>query len=486
MTSEKLDYDVVIIGAGISGICFAYRLQERHPDLTYCILESRKEIGGTWSFFKYPGLRSDSDLYTFGFPWRPWTETEPIAQGAAIVNYMKRTVAADGIDKHIKFEHRVSNLSWSSSSKTWTTRVNADGRESTIRSRLAIMATGYYDYEQGLHAHIPGIKDFSGEVVHPQFWPEDLSYKDKNVVIIGSGATAITLLPAMAKEAKHVTMLQRSPSYILSVPVHNKLENVIRAICPKTLASKIIRMKWIVWPTMFRTWCLWFPNAAKRHMRKATLAQVPPELVDSDFKPSYNPFEQRMCMCPDGDFYQCLREGKGSIKTGLIDTVTDKDIKLKSGEELHPDVIITATGLKLRLGGGIKVDVDGEDFQINEHYVWKGLMFDTLPNFFFSFGYFDNAWTLGVDTSAQLACRLIKQMQRDRVDVIIPTRSEEEKQTMKDKRFMPLTSTYVEKALSVLPKLGDRPQWCGRSTYLVEMFTVKFGDIRTGLRCVRS
>ena len=483
----RVDYDVVIVGAGISGITFAYRLQERNPKLSYCILERRDELGGTWSFFKYPGLRSDSDMHTFGFPWAAWTGPKPLADGSAIAEYMRQAVVDKGIDQRIKVRHKVEQLSWSSKRTCWTIdAIVNDTDYVTLSSRFVLLATGYFDYEQPLRAHVPGIEQFRGNVVHPQFWPEDLSVKEKNVAIIGSGATAITLLPALAREAKHTTIVQRSPSYILSIPVEDQFERTMRAHLPVALASRLIRLKWIMFPIMFRKLCLWFPNAARRFMRKTTMAELGTgESLDPHFNPRYNPFEQRMCMCPDGDFYQCLRDGRGSIKTGSIDEVTQTSIKLNSGEELRPDIIVTATGLQLRLGGGIKMLVDGTLVHIPDKHVWRGLMLEDIPNLTFSFGYLDAAWTLGVDISAQMTCRLLKQMEIDNVAAIVPEMNGKDKCKVSEIRFMPLKSTYVEKGLSALPKLADRSQWRQRSTYLWEVLALRFADIRTDLRWIK-
>lgn len=478
-----LDFDVIIIGAGISGICFAHRLQERNPNLSYCILEQRSEIGGTWSLFRYPGIRSDSDLHTFGFPWKPWTEKESIAQGDAIVRYMKRTATDEAIDRKIKFNRTVREMDWDSKAKAWSieTLVHSKTAE-TLQCRFVLLATGYYDYDQPLEALIPGIKNFTGKVIHPQFWPKDLDYENKDVVVIGSGATAITLLPSLASTAKHTTMLQRSPSYVMAVPGEDSFDRFARKWMPSWMASKLIRLKWICLPTAFRAYCLAFPTRARKMVMGMTQAQLgKDEKLDPNFSPTYNPFEQRMCMCPNGDFYESLRDGRSSIKTGHIKNVTADTIELESGDQLHPDIIVTATGLKLRLGGGIDISIDGKPYAIPEHYAWKGLMLEDAPNLVFSFGYFDASWTLGVDTSAKLACRLLKQMQVDKVCAIVPSRGEADRKKMNDISFMPLSSTYVQKGLRALPKVGDRAQWRPRSTYLWEIFSVKFGDIRTGL-----
>lgn len=399
---------------------------------------------------------------------------------------MKRTMKEDGINKHTKLNHQVQRLHWSSKSKSWATDVLVDGKASkTIRSRFIFLATGYYDYDEPLQADIPGINNFEGTVAHPQFWPEDLDYTNKNVVIVGSGATAITLLPAMAASTNHVTMLQRSPGYIRFIPTKSTLERFIFAVLPAYLAHKLVRLKWIIIPAIFRAYCTRFPKAARRQVLKASQEALGKDAnVESHLEPRYDPFEQRMCLCPDGDFFEVLRSGKATIKTGVIEAVTAMSIKLQSGEELHPDIIVTATGLKLRLGGRIKIDVNGQPIHLNKYHVWKGLMIEGLPNLIFSFGYLDASWTLGVDVSAKLACRIISEMQEEGAQAIVPQLSVEERQNMKDERFMPLKSTYVEKALMVLPKLGDKPQWRRRGPYFQELLGLKFGDIRTGLEYI--
>ncbi|KAK6437562.1 hypothetical protein LTR95_006246 [Oleoguttula sp. CCFEE 5521] len=487
MARASVDYDAVIIGAGISGINFAYRLQERNPHLSYIILEGRHEIGGTWSLFKYPGIRSDSDLYTFGFPWRPWTSNDSIALGDSIVNYVRESASMFGIDKRIQYNTQVETANWSSQEKAWTASVKVNGKtEQKIKSRWMLYCTGYYDYHNPLATVIPGIENFKGKVVHPQFWPEDLNYEGKNMVSIGSGATAVTLLPVVAEKASHVTMLQRSPSYLLSQPREDAVERFARKWFPIWMAYKIIRAKWLVGSFLFVSYCTYFPAGAKRLVKKATKAQLPLDFkMDPHFEPKYNVFEQRLCFCPDGDFYQCLREGKGSISTGVIDTVTENSIKLKSGEELNPDIIVTATGLKLLIAGGIKITVDGTPYDPSEKFFWKGVMLEDLPNAAYVIGYVDASWTLGADATAQMVCRIMKQMDKEKVIEVVPRLSDDERANMKEKPVLRLTSTYISVGKRQLPKAGDRGQWAPRSYYFQDILMAWYGNIKSGMDWVK-
>lgn len=435
-----------------------------------------------------PGIRSDSDLYTFGFPWRPWKENTSIAKGELIINYMKESASANGIDKKILFKHHVDAANFSSEHKTWTFDVTAHGTEKkTFRSRFFLMCTGYYNYDEPLKTVIPGIDNFKGDVVHPQFWPKDLDYTDKNVVIVGSGATAITLLPAMAEKASHVTILQRSPSYLLSTPSEDGIEKAIRKYCSESWQHKLIRWKWLLLPFLIVNFCYYFPARARKLFLAATKPQLPAHIAqDPHFTPSYNPFEQRVCFCPDADFYKTLRSGKGNVETGVIDTMTSDTIKLKSGKELHPGVIVTATGLKLRIGGGMKVSVDQKLYNVPEHFVWKGVMLEDLPNCAFVIGYVDASWTLGADATAQMVCRMLKQMNKEGVVEVVPRRTEQEKATMQEAPLLKLTSTYIQKGKDILPKCGDRGQWQARSYYFKDILMAWFGDIKSGAEWIRG
>ncbi|KJX92970.1 flavin-binding monooxygenase like protein [Zymoseptoria brevis] len=483
-------YDIVVVGAGIAGINFGYRLQERLPNLTYTILEGRHELGGTWSLFKYPGIRSDSDLFTFGFPWRPWHEDSSIAHGGSIHKYMKESAAEYGIDKKIQYNTMVENADYSSASNSWTLQTKVNGEKNkTFKARWIMMCTGYYDYHNPMQVDIPGINNFKGQVIHPQFWPEDLDYANKDVVIIGSGATAVTVLPVMAEKAKHVTMLQRSPTYILAAPTEDQLEKFIRRwfSWAPNFQDRVFRLKWILAPMLMTTFSAWFPERAKAMMLKLTQAQLPANVpLDPHFTPSYYPWEQRLCVCPNGDFYKSLRQGKSSIATGHIENIDEKTIHLQNGQELSPDIIITATGLKLKFGGGMKVTVNGKPFHIPEKFTWKGVMIEDLPNAAFVVGYVDASWTLGADATAQMMTRMITRMKKEGVVEVTPHQSAKEKEEMKESSLLRLNSTYVKKGMSELPKSGDRGQWTPRSYYFKDIIMAWFGDIKTGTEWVRG
>lgn len=483
MEKGENNYDVVIVGAGISGINFAYRIQERCPGLSYTVLEGRHEMGGTWSLFKYPGIRSDSDLFTFGFPWRPWKENTAIAQGDLIKQYVKDSAAMYGIDKKIQYQTLVNAAQYSSSDKTWSIDAKTDGKDRKFKCRFMLLCTGYYDYQTPLQTEIPGINNFKGQVIHPQFWPEKLDYTNKEVVIIGSGATAITVLPVMSETAKRVTMLQRSPSYVMAVPQEDAMEKFIRRWFGwfPAFQHAAIRIKWILAPLLLTTLSTKYPERMKAMMHKITQKQLPSSIPrDPHFTPRYNPWEQRMCMCPDGDFFKSLRSGKADIATGRIEQISSDTIKLENGQELHPDIIVTATGLKLRFAGGMNLTVDGKPYTVSDHFVWKGQMLENLPNAAFVVGYVDASWTLGADATAQLITRMFNQMKKEGVVEVIPQRTEKEKQTMKESNLLRLNSTYVTKGKNMLPKAGDSGQWLPRSNYIRDIFMAWYGDIKSG------
>ncbi|KAL2076252.1 hypothetical protein VTL71DRAFT_1195 [Oculimacula yallundae] len=479
----RVDMDVIIVGAGISGINAGYRVQTELPGYKYTILEARNAIGGTWDLFRYPGIRSDSDLHTFGFPWRPWTKANSIADGESIRKYIRESAEVNGIDKKIRFHHKLLASDWSSSTQRWTLSVDADGEKIKLSARFVIFSTGYYDYDQPLKASIPGIDNFQGKTIHPQFWPEDFDHTGKKIVIIGSGATAITLLPNLADKAAQVTILQRSPSYIMALPAVDPTGNFIRKWFPTWFAHTIVRWKFLILPFIFFKFCRAFPNAARKVIRGNTEKQLGPNSkvpIDPNFKPSYNPWEQRLCVCPDGDFFKALHKGNADMVTDTIKTVTANGIKTDSGKTIDADVIITATGLKMQLAGGSKLSVDGKRINVADKYVWKGVMLQDVPNAAIVIGYTNASWTLGADATARLVCRLLKKMDQSEDGMV--TAAIEPGTKMNPSPMLNLNSTYIEKAKGELPKSGDVAPWTPRSNYLTDYWVAGYGNLSKGLK----
>ncbi|RLL95408.1 hypothetical protein CFD26_104997 [Aspergillus turcosus] len=477
------DYDIIIIGAGISGINAAYRIQSQLPNLRYAILEARNAIGGTWDLFKYPGIRSDSDLFTFGFSWHPWNQDNPIAEGASITKYMRDTAAQYGIDKHIHFQHRLVAADWSSADNVWKLAVEHEGEPKSYTARFVIFGTGYYNYHEPLTADVPGLSQFQGQIIHPQFWPEDLDYTDKKVVIIGSGATAVTLLPKLAEKAAKVTMLQRSPTYILALP--NRQNSLLSWILPNTLNRKLQRLRWIMTSRFFFLFCQTFPWMGRLLLKLSVVRQLPKNIpYDPHFKPRYNPWDQRLCICPDGDFFKSLHSGRADVKTDTIRQVTANGIELTSGDFLDADIIVTATGLKLQIAGGTSITVDGEKQRVSDKYVWKGVMLQDLPNASFVIGYTNASWTLGADATALFVCRLLKWMERHNKVAAIPRLNPVLAKQMQPRRLLNLNSTYVTAAEKDLPKAADRGPWRPRDNYLSDLMFAKYGRLNQGLEWV--
>jgi cation diffusion facilitator CzcD-associated flavoprotein CzcO len=440
-------------------------------------------MGGTWDLFRFPGIRSDSDLHTFGFPWRPWQSAKSLADGESIRTYIKECAEEFGIDRNIRFNHKVLSADWSSDEQQWTVSVEADGRQSTLKGRWIIWGTGYYDYNEPLKVDIPGLENFQGKVIHPQFWPEDLDYTNKKIAVIGSGATAVTLIPNLADKAAKVTMVQRSPSYVVSVPAVDPSAELMRKYLPSWMASQLIRWKYLMIPLIFFNVCRTFPNFAKNLVKRGMKAELPPSIsVDPHFNPSYTPWEQRLCVCPDNDFFKSLGSGKADIVTGNIKTVTANSIITESGDTVDADIIVTATGLKILLGGHAKISVDGEPFDFADNYVWKGVMLQDLPNSCIVFGYANASWTLGADATAQMVCRMLKHMDSNNFSAAIPRVQRGE--SLKPKPLLNLNSTYIEKAKGALPKAGNKGPWVPRTNYFVDYWVARCGNLTQNMEFI--
>ncbi|KAH7124206.1 putative monooxygenase [Dactylonectria macrodidyma] len=491
-TKPQAAFDVIIAGSGLSGLNVAYRLQERVPGLKYTILEARGDLGGTWDFFKYPGLRSDSDLYTFGFAWNPWRHKNPIAEGESqtlplqpplIMEYLKSSAAKAGIDKHIQFNQKVISADFSTKTNMWSVGTEHDGSPREVHGRFIFMCTGYYSYAEGLQVKIPGLENFGGKVAHPQFWPSDYDDSGKSVVIIGSGATAITLLPTLAQTAGHVTMLQRSPGYIITAPPEDAFDKTTLALFPVRMADRILRIKYIVQATVLVWWCTMMPKMAAgwlkgfaRDALKGTDVSV-----DTHFTPTYDPFTQRVCYAPSGDFFDAIRSGKASVETAHIKEVTKDSIVLGNGRILRPDIIVTATGLKVQFGGRVRMTIDnGNPLQLGGSYVWKNAMMAGVPNVFWAIGYTDFSWTLGVDITAFITARLINRMMAKNCTAIVPRLDTRNLEADRVPLFR-LQSTYVKAAKGESPLALRRKNWRPRGSYLSDLMDAKYGNLEVDL-----
>ncbi|MEU8232581.1 NAD(P)/FAD-dependent oxidoreductase [Actinoplanes sp. NPDC048967] len=460
--------EVLVIGAGLSGIGAAYRLQTECPGRSYAILEAREASGGTWDLFRYPGVRSDSDMFTLGYPFRPWRQPKAIAAGGTILEYLRDTAAEYGIDKHIHYGRRVVAASWSTADARWTVRTGS-GEEWTCS--FLYVCTGYYRYEAGYEADFPGRDSFTGAVVHPQHWPEDLDYAGKRVVIIGSGATAVTLVPAMAEQAAHVTMVQRSPSYLLSLPAK---EGGARLVGPQVVRARNVLLTWALFQAS-RRW----PARVAKSLRAGVARQLPADVpVDPHFAPRYDPWDQRLCVVPDGDLFAAMRAGRASVVTATIDSFTPDGIRLTGGEHLAADVIVTATGLTMVAFGEIALSVDGRPVDAHELHVYKAMMFDGVPNLAWCVGYTNASWTLRADLTSRYVCRLLNYLDRHRIDIATPRLPAGAHDT--GEPLMNLSSGYVRRAAAVLPRQSDRRAWRMLNNYLLDMPRMRLSRIDDG------
>ena len=457
-------FDVLIVGAGLSGIGAAVHLQKDCPDRSYAILEGREAIGGTWDLFRYPGIRSDSDMYTLGYNFKPWEEAKAIADGPSIRNYIAETARDHDIGKHIQFGHKVRSADWDSSTARWTvTTARADGSTGNFTCNFLYMCSGYYSYSEGYKPEWAGEANFGGQVIQPQFWPENLDYAGKKIVIIGSGATAVTLVPAMAEQAARVTMLQRSPTYMVSQPGRDAIANALRKILPAQMAYDIVRWKNV-------TMGMWFYDQTRKNpakVRSALLGRLQkllPEGYDMarHFTPKYNPWDQRLCLVPDGDLFDAIKAGKADIVTDTIEHFEPTGIRLASGDLLEADIIVAATGLKLEALGGMAVSVDGQPRRIADTLAYKGMMFSELPNLAISFGYINASWTLRSDLIAEYVGRLLNHMKANGFAVATPTPGPG---VEPERLAMDLSSGYVQRGADALPRSGNRAPWMVTANY---------------------
>ena len=482
MTEEY--FDVVIVGAGLSGIGAVRHLQGNCPDKTYLILEDRETMGGTWDLFRYPGVRSDSDMYTLGYNFKPWQEGKAIADGRSILNYIREAASESDVDQHIRYRQKVTAAKWTSNDASW--RVAAEdsvtGEASTIRCNFILMCSGYYNYEQGYLPEFEGRDRFRGDIVHPQHWPENLDYSGKRVVVIGSGATAVTLIPEMAKKAEHVVMLQRSPTYMASMPDIDWIARVLQWLLPDKVAYAIVRWKNI----QFQRWIYHRSRVAPKSIRKKLLKLARKDLgkdvdFDKHFVPRYDPWDQRLCLVPNGDFFHAVRDGQASVVTDTIAEFTANGIRLESGEELEADIIVTATGLDLRVLGDIKLKVDDQPVDITKTFSYKSMMFSDVPNLVSTFGYINASWTLKADLTAEFSCRLINHMSETGMRQCTPRLPERER-SMGGKNWIDsFSSGYIQRKMHLLPRQGQEAPWINTQNYALDRKTIGEGPIDDGV-----
>jgi cation diffusion facilitator CzcD-associated flavoprotein CzcO len=458
--------DVLIVGAGLSGIGAACHLTRECPGKTYAILERRTELGGTWDLFRYPGIRSDSDMFTFGFNFRPWNETKVLADGPSIKQYVVDTATEYGVHEHIRYGITVLKGSWSSEQGRWTveTRDESTGRKKKITADFIMACTGYYNYDEGYRPEFPGEQDFPGPIIHPQHWPDDLDYQGKKVVIIGSGATAVTLVPAMAAAAAHVTMLQRSPTYIVTLPSTDKVSEQLRRVLPDDVVFRLARRRNIAIQRALYGLSRSRPNVMRSLVLKGAERQLRGKSDVRHFTPTYDPWDQRLCVVPDGDLFRAVREGKADIVTDRIKRFTKTGIELESGDQLEADIIISATGLNVQLMGGAEVEVDGAPLQLNQTVTYKGVMLSGVPNALLVFGYTNASWTLKADLASEYACRLINHMDRHGYSQAVARATDADRGA--DSVLGSLNSGYVRRGNDRLPRQGTNGPWKVRNDYL--------------------
>ena len=474
-------FDVLIVGAGISGIGAACHLQKNCPGKTYLIVEARAAPGGTWDLFRYPGIRSDSDMYTLGYAFKPWTHPRAIADAPQILDYLKETVAEHQLEPHMRYGHKVVSAKWSTARARWEVEIEqqATGDSILLSCDFLHMCSGYYNYDHGYTPEFEGTECFNGPIIHPQHWPEDLDYQGKRVVVIGSGATAVTLVPALAKTAAHVTMLQRSPTYVVSRPAEDRFANKLREILPPALAYFITRWRNILFQRFIYERCRKYPRQAKARIIAMVRDELGPQYdVDTHFTPTYYPWDQRLCLVPDGDMFKAIREGRASVVTDHIDCFTGNGLRLKSGKELQADIIVTATGLELQFLSDVVITVDGEVLEPGRALSYKGMMVSGVPNMALSAGYTNASWTLKCDLTCDYVCRLLNYMDRHGYRICTPVNRDP---NLEVEAYMSLSSGYIQRALDKFPRQGARAPWKLYQNYIRDIFALRFGRLADGV-----
>lgn len=477
----SVNFDVIIVGAGLSGIGMACHLQRNCPGKTYAILEGRGDMGGTWDLFRYPGIRSDSDMHTLGYNFKPWRAAKAIADGPDILSYIKETAKEYNVEKHIHYHHMVKAAHWSDESCRWELEIDNNGSDVKMSCRFLAMCSGYYSYDEGYLPSFPHSDDFTGQIIHPQKWPKDLDYSNKKIVVIGSGATAVTLVPSMAETAAHVTMLQRSPTYIVARPAKDIIANILRKVLPENTAYAITRWKNVFIQRFYYNRARSKPQKTKEFLVKMTKKALGGNYdVDKHFSPSYNPWDQRVCLVPDGDLFKMIKSGKASVETDTIARFTAKGILLNSGKELPADIIVTATGLNLVACGGIELSINGEQVDFASTYTYRGLMYSNVPNFTLTFGYVNASWTLRADIIANYICRIINHMDHKQTLRCTP-RLRKQDEDMPLRPFIEgFTSGYLLRVMDSLPRQGSHEPWTNPQDYKYEKIIFSKQDLEDG------
>ena len=474
MENEKV-LDLIIVGAGLSGIGAAVHINKKNPNIDYCILESRKTLGGTWDFFRYPGIRSDSDMYTLSYSFKPWREKKTISDGQSILKYLNETAKEYKVDQKIQYETKVTSANWNSQESLWEIKCDTVDGVVKYKSRFIHMCCGYYDYNQGYTPNFEGVENFNGDFIHPQSWDEHYDYSNKDIVVIGSGATAVTLVPALTDKAKSVTMLQRSPTYMATRPKIDLIAERIKQKLPQKAAHHVIRWKNIMFSFLFYRYCQNFPNHARSFLMKGVTHGLGENSKHLDhFRPKYNPWDQRLCAVVDGDFFNVIKSGKAKIVTDHVDHITEEGIKLKSGKEIKADIIVSATGLKLKFLDNIKLSIDDKQLNLTDLIAYKSIMFSGVPNFTMVFGYTNSSWTLKADLVNKWVAKTLKYMRKKNKKVVVP-KNDPNVETLP---YVNLSSGYIQRSVDLMPKQGTKKPWNVYQNYLMDSFNLRIKPIK--------